>query len=191
MYGPALPVKHVGSVDVFLQVLAAAAPGDVLVIDNAGRHDEGCIGDLIGLEAKQRGVAGILVWGRHRDTAELCAIGIPVFSLGACPAGPRRLDPRPDDVFTCAEIGDVRVTRAHYLAADADGVLVLPLDRMTELRSAATEIGETETAQATRLQSGQFLYEQLRLDEYLARAAADPGSTFREHLRAIGGAVEG
>jgi 4-hydroxy-4-methyl-2-oxoglutarate aldolase len=28
-----------------------AAPGDVLVIDNGGREDEGCIGDLAALEA--------------------------------------------------------------------------------------------------------------------------------------------
>mgnify|MGYP000356755417 CR=1 FL=1 len=45
--GRALPVRHYGSADIFLEAMGAAEPGDVLVIDNAGRLDEGCIGDLI------------------------------------------------------------------------------------------------------------------------------------------------
>jgi len=44
--GLALPVRHFGSVDVFLEAMQGAQPGDVLVIDNGGRLDEGCIGDL-------------------------------------------------------------------------------------------------------------------------------------------------
>ena len=35
--GPALPVRHFGSVDVFLEAMQDAQPGDVLVIDNGGR----------------------------------------------------------------------------------------------------------------------------------------------------------
>ena len=50
--GPALPVRHFGSVDVFLEPMQDAQPGDVLVIDNGGRLDEGCIGDLTALEAE-------------------------------------------------------------------------------------------------------------------------------------------
>jgi Demethylmenaquinone methyltransferase len=50
--GPALPVRHFGSVDVFLEAMQGAQPGDVLVIDNGGRLDEGCIGDLTALEAE-------------------------------------------------------------------------------------------------------------------------------------------
>src|SRR4026208_1142167 len=32
--GPALPARHFGSVDVFLEAMQGAQPGDVLVIDN-------------------------------------------------------------------------------------------------------------------------------------------------------------
>ncbi|WP_227411919.1 hypothetical protein [Cryobacterium sp. BB736] len=34
--GPARPVTHLGSVDVILETIDAASPGDVLVVDNGG-----------------------------------------------------------------------------------------------------------------------------------------------------------
>src|SRR2546423_1753791 len=69
--GRVLPVKHFGSVDVFLESMQTADRGDVMVIDNQGRTDEGCIGDLTVLEARAAGLAGLVVWGTHRDSAQL------------------------------------------------------------------------------------------------------------------------
>ena len=43
-----------------------AAPGDVLVVDNGGRLDEACVGDLVALEAQAAGVEGMVIWGLHR-----------------------------------------------------------------------------------------------------------------------------
>jgi 4-hydroxy-4-methyl-2-oxoglutarate aldolase len=93
--GSVLPVRHYGSVDIFLEAMGTAKPGSILVIDNDLRLDEGCIGDLTVLEAKACRLAGMILRGCHRDTAELVEIGFPVFSYGTYPAGPQRLDPRP------------------------------------------------------------------------------------------------
>src|SRR5215475_6095600 len=53
--GQARPVRHVGSIDVFLEAFERVQPGDVLVIDNGGRLDEACVGDIIVLEGQAAG----------------------------------------------------------------------------------------------------------------------------------------
>src|SRR5216117_3144926 len=110
--GPALPVRHFGSVDVFLEAMQGAQPGDVLIIDNGGRLDEGCIGDLTALEAKNCRLAGMIVWGAHRDTPELRQISLPIFSYGAWPSGPQRIDPRDSSALDSARFGSFVVERS-------------------------------------------------------------------------------
>lgn len=188
--GRALPVQHYGSVDIFLEAMGTAQQGDVLVIDNGARPDEGCIGDLTALEAQAHGLAAIVVWGAHRDTAELEHIGFPVFSYSAYPAGPRRLDPRPVSALDFARFGDFQVGREDLVFADDDGVLFAPGDQAEALLTAAIDIRETERRQAALLAEGKTLHEQLHFDQYLAQRARDPGYTFRDHLRRIGGAIE-
>lgn len=188
--GRALPMRHYGSVDVFLEVMGMAQPGDVLVIDNGGRMDEGCIGDLIALEAQVCRLGSMIVWGCHRDTVELKRIGFPIFSYGTHPAGPQRLDPRDQDALTTARFGDFKVGREDVVFADADGVLFAPSQRAEELLSTANIIWQTERRQAEALQAGNKLRQQLQFDEYLAQRSADPAYTFRRHLRDIGGAIE-
>src|SRR2546422_9269639 len=92
--GRVLPSRHRGSVDVFLEAMKKALPGDVLVVDNDGRSDESCVGDLTVLEARAWGVAGLVVRGYHRDTDGLVRRGVSGFRFWAVPAGPRRPHPR-------------------------------------------------------------------------------------------------
>ncbi|AUG80672.1 dimethylmenaquinone methyltransferase [Kitasatospora sp. MMS16-BH015] len=188
--GRALPARHAGSVDVFLEAMEHSDPGDVLVVDNGGRVDESCVGDLVVLEARAAGLAGLVVWGLHRDTADCRAIGLPVFSLGALPTGPLRLDPRPADALTAARVGECTVTRADLVLADEDGVLFLPAAEAERLFVLAESIRDTERRQAARIRAGVPLRAQLRFAAYLEERARRPEYSFRDHLRAIGGAIE-
>ena len=189
--GPACPARHAGSTDVFLEAIDAARPGDVLVIDNTGRRDEGCIGDLVAGEAHVAGMAGIIVWGTHRDTAAIQAIGIPVWSLGTCPNGPLELRTRSAHALEAASIGQhVTVTKDDIVFADADGVVVIAAADAPRVIPAAREIAAREQAQAERLMQGDRLRDQLKLDAYVARRRDDPTYTFRAHLKSLGGAIE-
>lgn len=188
--GPARPARHAGSVDVFLEAVAAASRGDVLVIDNGGRTDEGCIGDLIVGEAHMSGLAGIICWGTHRDTAAILAIGTKVWSLGTCPNGPLELRRRSATALTAASLGSVTVTPDDYVFADDDGVVVVEGAALERVLTTAQDIATREGAQAARLLEGELLRTQFDLQSYVAKRAASPGYTFREHLKSFGGAIE-
>lgn len=187
--GRALPAQHAGSVDVFLEAIENSRPGDVLIVDNRGLQDEACVGDLVTLEAAQAGLAGIIIWGLHRDSAELRTIRLPLFSQGALPAGPQRLDPQPADALTLAQVGDVKVSAADFVVGDDDGVLFLPLDRAADIAEGATTIRDTERRQAASMRTGMSLRAQARFSEFLVARDRDR-LTFRQHLRAIGGEIE-
>jgi regulator of RNase E activity RraA len=188
--GRALPARHVGSVDIFLEALEGATPGEVLVVDDGGRHDASCVGDLVVLEAAAAGLAGVVIWGLHRDTVDIRAIGLPVFSMGAIPTGPLRPGVRPPDALDSATVGDWLVTRDDVVLADDDGVLFVPAMRADELFAIAEGIRDTERGQADRMRGGVSLREQVQFGEYLAERSRNPSLTFREHLRAVRGAIE-
>jgi regulator of RNase E activity RraA len=177
-------------VDIFLEAFEGAAPGDVLVVDNGGRLDEACVGDLVALEAQAAGLEGLVIWGLHRDTADIRAIGLPVFSLGAIPTGPQRLDVRPEDALEFAMVGDWTVRREDVVLGDDDGVLFVPAPSAVDIFTLAEKIRDTERGQAERMRAGVSLRSQVQFDSYLAQRQQTPSLTFRDHLRAVGGAIE-
>jgi regulator of RNase E activity RraA len=163
--------------------------GEVLVLDNGGRNDGACIGDLTALEARKQRLSGIVVWGCHRDTAELRKIAFPVFSYGACPHAPLLLNPRPEDAVRLAHFGDHHITQDDVVFGDEDGVLFVPYDHVEDIISKAREVQRTEREQVSGIYEGRTLREQFRFDEYLDKRKADPSYTFRDHLRSVGGTV--
>lgn len=187
--GPAMPVTHAGSVDVFLDAIDDAPTGAVLVVDNGGRDDEACVGDLVTLEAREAGLAAIIIWGRHRDTAQLVEIGLPVHSRGALPPGPRRAPPAGRSMRT-AWLDGVEVTADDMVAADDDGVLLIPTADWPRVLESARAIQQVETAQAERMRAGASLRAQLDFAGYRARQATEPDLSLRRYLAERGGAIE-
>jgi regulator of RNase E activity RraA len=160
------------------------------VVDNGGRLDEACVGDLVALEARAAGLEGMVIWGLHRDTADIRAIGLPVFSLGAIPTGPLRLDSRPPGALETAVVGDWTVSREDLVLGDDDGVLFAPSAQAEEIFTLAETIRDSERRQAERIQADVSLRSQVQFSSYLTKREKDPSLSFRDHLRAVGGAIE-
>ena len=101
-----------------------------------------------------------------------------------------RLDEREPEALTTARFGPHVVSGADIVFGDADGVLFVAAERAEEVLATAHGIWQTEREQARRIRAGETLRRQTAFDDYLARRAADPSLTFRQHLRRIGGAIE-
>jgi regulator of RNase E activity RraA len=183
--GPVAPVVHSGSADVLLEAIAAATWGDVLVVDNNGRLDEGCIGNLLAGEALTTGLAAIVIDGAHRDSAAIRALGIPLWSRGRCAFGPRELRRRHLTALQAATCGSTTVTREDAVFADEDGVVFVTLAHCARVIDAARAIAMQDQAQAGKIEGGQPLREQVRLADFIARRDADPEYTFKTHVEGL------
>jgi regulator of RNase E activity RraA len=185
-----LPVQHAGSVDVFLEAFDEATPGDVLVVDNGGRLDEACVGDLVVHEAKHAGLSGIVIWGLHRDSVEIREIGLPVFSLGSLPNGPLAVVDRSADALSTARVGEWLLSASDLVFGDDDGILFVPGERADDVLGFAETIRDTEIRQAQKIRAGTSLRAQVHFGDYLSKRASLHSLTFREHLRDVGGEIE-
>ena len=188
--GAVQPIQHYGSVDIFFEAMLTNPTGRVLVVDNQNRHDESCIGDLTVLEARYHQCQGFVVWGCHRDTCQLIDIGLPVFSYGACPAGPQRLDMRPNDALQVAQFGPFHVTQDDWVVADSDGAVFFSTAQKEAVLTLAQAIDTREQAHAKQLAQGTSLCEQFEFERYLEKRQQAPAYTFREHLAMLNRSIE-
>jgi regulator of RNase E activity RraA len=146
LVGVAFTVRYVpvgargGSVGDFIDDLQ---PGQVPVLDNAGRMDATVWGDLLTATADQKGLPGTVIDGVCRDTDLSLRLNYPIFSRGAwMRTGKDRV--RAEAYEQAVSIGGVTVEPGDLLLGDADGVLAVPAARADEVCQLATAIGDAE-----------------------------------------------
>ena len=154
--GRVLPVRHYGSVDVFLEAFRAST-ATCWSSTTAAALDEACVGDLAVLEARAAGVAGLVVEALHRDTPELAAIGLQVFSYSGYPAGPVPLDKQEPEALVTARFGPHLVSAGDMVFADDDGALFVAAERAEQVLVTAHQIWQTERDQARWIREGRAL----------------------------------
>jgi 4-hydroxy-4-methyl-2-oxoglutarate aldolase len=122
--------------------VAAARPGDVIVAATEAHMGCALIGDLLLGMAKNAGVAGFVTDGLVRDVAGLLEVGLPVYSTGVSPNSPARNGP--GTVGLPVVIGGVRVESGDLVAADRDGVVIVPLGDAERVAAKLADVRKAE-----------------------------------------------
>lgn len=130
-----------------------AAPGDVLVVAAGGDTSFGPFGDILATCCQQKGVQGLVIDSTVRDTADILALGFPVFCLGANPTATSKTDPGDIDLEVIC--GEVRVRPGDIIVGDDDGVVVVPRGIADEVVAFAQAVIEKERQILSRLADGQ------------------------------------
>jgi len=159
LVGRAFTVRYVpvgverGSVGDYIDDLG---PGQVVVLDNAGRLDCTVWGDLLTATAHQRGVAGTVIDGVCRDSDRSLELGYPIYSRGTwMRTGKDRV--RVDGYDGPVSIGGVRVEPGDVLVGDADGVVVIERDKAASLLEAAAKKVADERSRLADIAAGKNL----------------------------------
>jgi RraA family protein len=126
------------------KALDMASPGDVIVVDAGGRTDNAIIGELMATHAKQRGIAGIVIWGAIRDSAEIGAANFPVYAVGVTHRGPYRNGP--GEINVPVVMGGMTVQPGDIVIGDSDGLVAVRQQDAERVLSSARAILAKETA---------------------------------------------
>lgn len=153
--------------------LAAAEPGDVLVIATGG-GTRAVFGELFASEAKRRGLAGLAVDGYCRDLRGLREIGLPIYARGTTPASGTTVSRAPHG--QTIDFGGVAVSPGFEVHGDDDGLLIAPAEQVAAAREKAEAIGRFERAMLAAMARGETLHDQTNFAEHVARLDAGEDS---------------
>lgn len=115
-----------------LEAIKRGHPGDVLVIDQAGRMDVNSYGGVAGFTTRHLGLVGCVMDGVTRDIDEFKQLNLPVYGKGFIQQSIRNR-------CACAgygievQLGGVTVRPGDLIVADENGICVVPKDKMVEV----------------------------------------------------------
>lgn len=157
--GQAMTVRcMVGDNSAIHAAVRVARSGAVMVIDARGFTDTAVWGGLLTRAALRAGLAGVIVDGAVRDTADIVELGFPCFARAVVPAGPHKgFGGAIDDVVSC---GGCAVAPGDLILGDDDGVTVVPLAEADAALERCKAKLEQEKELIARLQTGESLADQ-------------------------------
>ncbi|MDD5658811.1 MAG: RraA family protein [Actinomycetota bacterium] len=141
-----------------INAIEVADEGDIIVIDNGGRKDVSCWGEILSYGAKNKKVAGVIIDGAFRDIDDIKPINFPVFARAVVPVTARKriMSLDTNKIIQC---GGVQVRPGDYAMADGSGVVIIPSEKINEVLDKAEELFEKEQAMIKEIKSGKSILE--------------------------------
>lgn len=149
-----------------LEALDSLAADDIYVIPSLGEFRAALWGELLTNRALAVGAAGIVTDGAVRDIDQILALEFPTFCAGSTP---RDIHGRYEVIGTGRqiEVGGVLVSHGDLLAADIDGVVVVPPEVEVEIAQAALAKARAESTMIVDLRNGMLPSEAFALHKVL------------------------
>lgn len=135
-----------------MAAIAEAEAGEVIVAASEGFTGAAMAGDLATGMARNRGVAALVTDGMVRDRDGVIAVGLPVFCRGVTPNSCVRSGPGTVGLPVVA--GGVPVATGDLVLGDADGVVVVPQARITEIAARLETIRAAEQGLEAAVRDG-------------------------------------
>ena len=131
-------------------------PGQVVVIDNAGRMYCTVWGDIMTFNAKTKGIEGTLIDGVCRDVNGIEELGYAIYTKGKyMVTGKERVEV--DGVNVPVSISGVQVRPGDIILGDDSGALCIPKEKAAEVLEVARKIEATEQAIIAEVKKGSTL----------------------------------
>lgn len=138
-------------------VMPEVKPGDVIVVTMPEPRPVALVGDLLATQAQVAGAAAILVDASIRDTEELAQMGLPIWARYVRVKG--ALKETAGELNVPVTVGGALINPGDVLVLDADGVAVVPADRVREVLAASLAREQKESVKRAKLQSGLNSYD--------------------------------
>jgi 4-hydroxy-4-methyl-2-oxoglutarate aldolase len=143
------------------EALATVRSGEVLVITMPEPAPFGAVGELVVIQARACGAAGMLVDVAVRDVAELKEIGLPIWARFVRVRGTSKTDPGRLDVPVV--VGGATIRPGDVVVMDDDGAVVVPAERVEEVAEGARAREDKESRLRPKLRAGELTYDLLGL----------------------------
>ena len=145
-------------------VMAAAQPGDVLVLTMPEPAPVALVGELLATQAQARGVAAILVDAAVRDVEELRVLGLPIWARWVRVRGATKTIL--GELQAPITLGGAAIRPGDVIVLDADGAVVVAAERAEPVLEASLAREARETGLRAEFAAGR-----LSIDVYNLRDA--------------------
>jgi len=166
--GPAVTIKDTPATEkeiplLAMQAIDSASEGSIIVrsVEGTDARDIALWGGLMSQAAKVKGIQAAVLDGGVRDVIEAEEMKFPIYARSVVPStsvGRTKVSA----INVPIQCGGVTVAPGDIVVGDADGVVVIPKQKLRETLKLAREIDETEKSEVVELRRGSKMSEVIK-----------------------------